>query len=1859
MNRKIDRLMSLLVVICMALSYTWSVQAASANLALNAVTYGDGKNPNYAVDGKNSRWQTDGNGSSILRIKLGDNPVSFNKLAVRFYNPQGIESYTVSTVEEYADESDLTQTGSGMSQVCSIADLPLTELDASGYVTKLFEKALASRYLEVSVAPASGKTVGIYELELYNEVPEQIIADTSEPLIVSGGVEYKNTLAVFPADASGNIMDYIFSYSWSAPDAQEYVSISGNEISISENYTKAELTLHCVATDAEGLSIEADFTYSLSRMSEEELDMRVSVEQAYEEFGIENMLNSQQADNVMSTLNFPAGHENGALYSWSTSDESVISASGKVTRQNENRNITVTLTISKGSYEMTKNFLVTVAAKGVYTNAVNLALNKKVWTVNSGWGNGRGAVDGNESTQWASGGHSAGSSANLVMWLGNEPVKFNKVIYIPWSSSHSSGYQITAYDSFSGEVPDSDYGTIAVGTGGDVILSSATHPYDGDNKISAVLDEVMSKSYIYCNVMLGEPTYANSTGISELQLLYVEPKYTELSENFEMFKPNSGAQTFSFADAIIVCDEAGESMGSNYTVSCSAAQNYSGVTIDNSNKTITVDSSFAGESVDLVFTTTLKGFSAISGTFTVDVPRISQDFDDVYSAYKNLKVNGSDGEEIWVADNLTLPFEDNGVKITWTSSDPNVVSETGALNRNFDAEGKNITLTATLSKGEFSREKTFKLYVLRNMTDKELAQMLLQHIELAESTELSKNLDLPKESLMGYAVEWSSDDESRLTSSGKVNVNASGRKKVTLTARISVNGASASREWVYYIGKDSGGGASSGSSGSSPVFSSQTTPPPANNNQTDTSVPTGIFADLPDSHWASAYVRNLADKGIISGVGENNFAPDNYITREEFVKILVSALGIPAADKLNDSFSDADENAWYYPYVAAAYNAGILSGCGDGTLGVGRNITREDMSVLVVKALESSGRSLESDFELNFTDNEQISDYAKESIRLLKGMGIVSGDENNLFCPKEPLTRAQAATVVYMSLNENSQQQNQTAGFKYSDKLMCLKNMDIVNIPDSALGSTLTREKLAEYLIAIADSSNAAGYDVTFDDQEQISSNAPGNAVSLGLMSAYANSFRPKAAATYADVYQGFSVLLGIPMANLTYTQAAIKNKFYVAEEDAVVTNEGFLSVAKKALECEVYEIKNFTGGNVSYKKGGNILEVYLDIYSGKGQVLGYGKSVISAAGEEMADGEVLIDGAVYLTGKVDMQPLLGHYVNYYYYAPENDDDYVLCYAQTNSATKITVIDADDISDSSTKYVLKYRKDGVGGEKTKNFPLGTKFLYNGKLLPEADMTDDLFDIETGTVTIIEVEGGIDVVIIECYLYAEVKEIRNDGVLVRVYDDDGNPGERLIIAEEEPEDYTLEVYKAGETASFLNINVGDFIAFADATDRYGERSVTIHILSDFIRGKYTGVDDEYITIDGKEYNAVENLKYILSEKHVAIGDDVAVYYDLKKQHIVGVVNVLIEEPVYGLFIRGYYENEGDSKVLFHILTQAGEHKQFAIAERPTLNGKRIYIADELEKRQNGALGQLYDAEGAAVPQVIIYYENQDGEIYKMFTVTPKNDTSDPLNVISLQKAYYKGHGVFAWQYMMKGDCPIFWIEPENDISSEKKYVIATKSAIPNDGTPNVDLYNVDESNRAAAVVIHDYKRPYDGYAQLAVVDKVWQGENKEGDITYFVSFYYKSGYYTYGISLNTAKTDAMLDMAKGMKRGDTIQYILTTDNSEIFEMTYDLQINNLKPTGIGVGTKRAVEYGRVKSHPTPDIILMEVFTNSNSDYAIYPDVSRNNIYLYNGEKEPIKLLNSSQIKTGDYIVLLAQYAQAKDILVIRDETKTDK
>ena len=163
------------------------------------------------------------------------------------------------------------------------------------------------------------------------------------------------------------------------------------------------------------------------------------------------------------------------------------------------------------------------------------------------------------------------------------------------------------------------------------------------------------------------------------------------------------------------------------------------------------------------------------------------------------------------------------------------------------------------------------------------------------------------------------------------------------------------------------------------------------------------FTDVPSSHWASSSIYEMAEQGIMSGVGNNKFAPDTTLTGAQFVTMIVRHF---YEDKLGDG-----GDKWYSAFMDVAEQASILAGTSITAEDV---INRYDMAQLMYNVLKAEGISTTP-----LPDTSKVADWAsvpstyQDAVSVCYNMGMLSGvDSKGTFNGNGKMDRAQAAVVM-------------------------------------------------------------------------------------------------------------------------------------------------------------------------------------------------------------------------------------------------------------------------------------------------------------------------------------------------------------------------------------------------------------------------------------------------------------------------------------------------------------------------------------------------------------------------------------------------------------------------------------------------------------------------------------------------------------------------------------------------------------------------------------------------------------------------------------------------------------------------------
>lgn len=179
-----------------------------------------------------------------------------------------------------------------------------------------------------------------------------------------------------------------------------------------------------------------------------------------------------------------------------------------------------------------------------------------------------------------------------------------------------------------------------------------------------------------------------------------------------------------------------------------------------------------------------------------------------------------------------------------------------------------------------------------------------------------------------------------------------------------------------------------------------------------------LYKDVKAGDWFYDAVKYAKDNGLIDAVSENEFAPDKVVTRETFIKALYRMEKSPEAETV--IFEDVEKNSETAKAVSWAVNCGIVNGISETEFAPNDSITREQMAAMIYRYAKYKKADLTIDEKVDikcFEDYDNISEYAKESLLYTCSKEIIKGMDGNKLAPHGTSTRAQVATVVMRVAN--------------------------------------------------------------------------------------------------------------------------------------------------------------------------------------------------------------------------------------------------------------------------------------------------------------------------------------------------------------------------------------------------------------------------------------------------------------------------------------------------------------------------------------------------------------------------------------------------------------------------------------------------------------------------------------------------------------------------------------------------------------------------------------------------------------------------------------------------------------------------
>lgn len=1054
-----------------------------------------------------------------------------------------------------------------------------------------------------------------------------------------------------------------------------------------------------------------------------------------------------------------------------------------------------------------------------------------------------------------------------------------------------------------------------------------------------------------------------------------------------------------------------------------------------------------------------------------------------------------------------------------------------------------------------------------------------------------------------------------------------------------------------------------------------------------------VFTDIGNVPWAETAINTLAQKGVLSGNGDGTFAPDRLLTRNEFVKMIVSAFDIERTGN-ELSYADIDNNSWSAEYIKAAVDAGIIFGVDDTHFGDGMNIIRQDVAVIAERILKHKGLELKSS-SLKFDDSYEIADYALSAVAKVNYNGIMNGMSDKLFAPLGNTTRAQAAVVIYNLLNyyqsrtETGDGSEDDLDSQVNDKYSLVSNLGIIK-DEFAKDPKVTRGELAA-AIAVFGNYSTKKHQGIFKD-------VAGSHMYAGEIEAvYDNNimapmtkdtFAPDEIATYQQAYDAILAAAGykdVPDGAYKIDIALKKEPVFVGPEDPI-TVDMLKKMLYAALEVPVFDYKSPNTLLTSQK---TVLNINFNTYKEKGTINAVAGMAISGRNPVDEDSMIITVGTqdyIYKVDSVDYSDYLGYDVTYYY-TEENGEYKIVNLIVSDQGENKLKLSFEDITDAPDEpgdlSFITYQTSSR--TKTANIAQNADFIYNGRTCYSVTSADLIPN--NGYITLIDTDKNneYDVVRIENYEYVMVAQIdvAQKSILDRFT-------WRPRVFEEEDGVEKVNITKNGRYIRMDLISQGDILAIAQSRDG---KLINVKVSDKKVSGGVIGKnsDQNQIQVGNSMLKTVKDFNFA----GVNLGMNVTVGIDADGYAVGYYTEAAGSEILLGYVYR-VTANEMDDTKLVSMLTEDNEYVRYSTGTKLYNNGTAVSLS-------------TLDTYNTA-PQLIAYRLDADGNLRHIYPAVSATEAGHlKLNAQHISDGVEVLYNVFGmivgFDYTFLSSAKLFDITIDDSGAFDKENSRVTtigSKAIPesselDDAKDKLLIYNADDSNVSPLCVYeHGISGGNSGATesfntQSFVINEIFDKyDQKTGEVVTGYKGYHNGDEVVYTIS-KKLKDDLGTNIGK-LRRGDVL--LIWPSGTEItkfrrlfsFDETFKIsakstdvmcnfgshksmytsanqaiksyEINDVGDSdGKPTGSRMATVYGdllRIFKSETYTYPVISFKIAGSETVSAFTIDSNTKIYVYNKRANTIRAVDSESLNFAEYeAVLTVRYGNVRDIVIYED------
>ncbi len=691
-------------------------------------------------------------------------------------------------------------------------------------------------------------------------------------------------------------------------------------------------------------------------------------------------------------------------------------------------------------------------------------------------------------------------------------------------------------------------------------------------------------------------------------------------------------------------------------------------------------------------------------------------------------------------------------------------------------------------------------------------------------------------------------------------------------------------------------------------------------------------------------------------------------------------------------------------------------------------------------------------------------------------------------------------------------------------------------------------------------------------------------------------------------------------------------------------------------LHADLMDSKSVSGSEMDYVSvpGRNLLTQNFGLTSISGVITTAGYATINP--DYSSDKKMIEIANSMFETDLDCEDLLGYRADAWY---DEDDMRVIAVSLWGNSQTI-VLDADDI-DKYSNFKLTVSDDN-GRQTTYNLMRGFSFVQNGRIIQH---TDEDFLYEAGTMTLVDndADGYYDFVLAEKVEYFVVSSV--DNFTYRIYDKN-LPNKEVYLKNEDEYRYSVTIYNPRNNtyspADFYAITVGMVLELRQSGD--GMISHVTAMSSSRVTGNIDEISDDYIIIDGKEYQANYYFKAVNPDLKAGFRGEFLIAPD---NTLTTVNDVGTQGMAYG-YMLGYQSAKNSfQKPEMKILTSSDQRMIFPLADKIKIDGT-VY------KNTDARIEPMFISGVVPRYQLIRYAINSEEEITSIDTASPapsdgsirKGEPDDSLTLYLDKKViHYKSSGTQASPFFVFGNTTVFevprgLITASDVVYDDEMFFASSNTALSNDERPTADAFDYTELYTAGAAVLYRVEGGAAGSARVItplvsaqsyMVEKVTTALNSEDDVTSKITVYGGGQYRDFVIA--SAQYPLLVSSGKIPSPGDVIR-VSTDRNGEIngiaLDVDYDEENHTLKVNygmdGLNANSMQLLTYatGRVWAHGSGIITLRSISYPTSGTAPLngivpFPKSSACRFVLFDASTGIVRAAREGDVKTivdnGEY------------------------